>query len=45
MPAAASSRVSDSGRIRTPVSIADSPRATDRYSGMVKNRPAWIRNW
>ena len=44
MPAAASSRVSDRGRILIPVSMADRPRATDRYSGMVKNKPAWIRN-
>jgi hypothetical protein len=45
MPAAARSRVIDNGRIRIPVSMADNPRATDRYSGMVKNKPAWIRYW
>ena len=39
-----SSSVSDSGSSRTPVSIADSPSATDRNSGTTKNVPAWTRN-
>ena len=37
--------VIDSGRIRTPVSIADRPSATERNSGTAKNRPACSRNW
>ncbi len=45
MPTAASSRVTDRGSSRTPVSSALSPSATERNSGIVKNRPAWIRNW
>ena len=45
MPAAASSSVIDSGSSRTPVSIADSPSATDRNSGTAKNRPACRRYW
>ena len=35
----------DSGRIRTPVSIADSPSATERNSGTAKNSPACSRYW
>ena len=45
MPAAASSSVIDSGSSRTPVSIAESPSATERNSGTAKNRPAWRRYW
>ena len=45
MPTAAASKVIDSGMIFRPVSIADRPSATDRYSGITKNSPAWIRNW
>ena len=44
MPAANRSSVSESGSSRTPVSIADSPSATDRNSGTTKKRPAWRRN-
>ena len=44
-PTAASSRVIDKGSSRTPVAIADSPRATDRNRGMTKNRPACSRYW
>ena len=40
IPAAAISSVIDSGMIFKPVSIADSPSATDRYSGIVKKSPA-----
>ena len=45
MPTAASSSVIDSGRSRTPVAIADSPRATDRNRGTAKNSPACNRYW
>ena len=45
MPAAASSSVIDSGSSRTPVAIADSPRATDRNSGTAKKSPACRRYW
>ena len=45
MPAAAIRSVIDSGMILMPVSIAESPRATERYSGIVKKSPAWTRNW
>ena len=44
-PTAASSRVSESGRSRTPVAMADRPSATERYSGTTKNRPACNRYW
>src|SRR5262249_15084619 len=44
-PTAASSKVTDSGSSRTPVATADSPSATDRNSGTVKNRPACSRYW
>ena len=44
-PAAASSIVSESGVIRSPVSIAESPSATDRYSGMTKKSPIITTNW
>ena len=45
MPTAAITRVIDSGRIRTPVSIAESPSAIERNSGTAKKRPAWSRYW
>ena len=45
MPAAAISSVIESGMILMPVSIAERPSATDRYSGIVKKSPAWTRNW
>ena len=45
MPAAASSSVIESGRSRTPVSIAESPSATERNSGTAKNSPACSRYW
>ena len=45
MPAAASNIVSDSGVILMPVSIAERPRATERYSGITKNRPIMTTNW
>ena len=44
-PAAASSIVTDSGVILIPVSIAESPRATERNRGTTKNRPIITRNW
>ena len=44
-PAAASSIVTESGVILIPVSIAESPSATDRYSGITKNSPIITRNW
>ena len=44
-PAAASSIVIDSGVILMPVSIAESPRATDRYSGITKKIPIITTNW
>ena len=44
-PTAAASSVMDSGSRRTPVAMADRPRATDRNSGIVKNIPACSRNW
>ncbi len=45
MPTAAMTRVIESGMMRSPVSIADSPSAIDRNSGTAKNRPAWSRYW
>ena len=45
MPAAASKSVIESGNSRTPVSIADSPNATERNSGTAKNNPPCRRNW
>jgi hypothetical protein len=45
IPRPASSSVTESGMIFRPVSIADRPSATDRYRGIVKKSPAWIRNW
>ena len=45
IPTAAITSVIDSGRIRTPVSIAESPSAIERNSGTAKNRPAWSRYW
>src|SRR5215470_6958823 len=44
-PTAARSSVIESGSIRTPVSTAESPSATDRNRGTVKNRPACSRYW
>ncbi len=38
-PAANSSNISESGSSRTPVSIAESPSATDKNKGTTKNRP------
>ena len=35
----------DSGVIFSPVSIAESPSATDRYSGITKNSPIITTNW
>ena len=43
MPTAPASSAMDKGRMRTPVSSADSPSATERNSGMVKNTPACTR--
>ena len=37
--------MTDSGVILIPVSIAESPSATDRYSGMTKNSPIITMNW
>ena len=45
MPTAAITSVIDSGRMRSPVSIAESPSAIERNSGTAKNRPAWSRYW
>ena len=45
MPTAAITRVIDSGMMRSPVSMAESPSAIDRNSGTAKNRPAWSRYW
>ena len=44
-PAAASSIVTESGVILIPVSIAESPSATDRYSGTTKKSPIITTNW
>ena len=44
-PAAASNIVTDNGVILSPVSIAESPSATDRYSGTTKNNPIITTNW
>ncbi len=35
----------DSGSSRTPVAIADSPSATNKNNGTVKNRPACRKYW
>ena len=35
----------ESGVILIPVSIAESPSATDRYNGMTKNSPIITTNW
>ena len=40
IPAAAINRVIESGMILRPVSIAERPSATERYSGIVKKSPA-----
>ena len=45
IPTAAMISVIESGRIRTPVSIAESPSAIDRNNGTAKNSPAWSRYW
>ena len=45
MPIAAASSVTESGSSRTPVSIAERPRATERKSGTTKKNPACTRNW
>ncbi len=45
MPTAASSSVADSGSSRTPVSSADRPSTTDRYSGTTKKTPICTRYW
>ena len=45
MPTAAITSVIDSGRIRSPVSMAESPSAIDRKSGTAKKSPAWSRYW
>jgi hypothetical protein len=37
--------VIESGVILIPVSIADSPRATDRYNGITKKIPIITTNW
>ena len=39
-PTAKASIASDSGSIRTPVSMAESPSATDRNNGTAKKMPA-----
>ena len=44
-PTAAASSVTDNGSRRTPVATAESPRATERKSGITKKRPACRRNW
>ena len=44
-PMAEISSATDRGTRRTPVWRADISRTTDKYSGMVKNTPAWMRNW
>ena len=44
-PAAATSRATDSGMIRMPVSMAESSSTTERKRGMMKNTPACSRNW
>ncbi len=45
MPTAAITSVIDSGMIRSPVSMAESPSAIERNRGTAKNRPAWSRYW
>ena len=45
MPTAAISSATESGSSRTPVSIAESPSATERNSGTTKKSPAWTRYW
>ena len=45
IPTAAMTRVIDSGMIRRPVSIAESPSAIERNNGTAKNSPAWSRYW
>ena len=42
---AEASRVIDNGRSRSPVWSALRPSTTDKKSGMVKNTPAWMKNW
>src|ERR687897_477787 len=45
IPIAAASSVTESGRSRMPVSIADKPSATERKSGTTKKKPACTRYW
>ena len=45
LPAAARMSVSESGRSRTPVSIAESPSATERNSGTAKKSPPCRKYW
>ena len=45
MPTAAITSVIDSGMMRSPVSMAESPSAIERNSGTAKNSPAWSRYW
>ena len=45
IPIAATSSVTDSGRSRTPVSMAERPSATERNSGTTKKNPACTRYW
>ena len=45
MPAAARMSVIESGRSRTPVSIAESPSATERNSGTAKKSPPCRKYW
>jgi hypothetical protein len=44
-PAAARSIVTESGVILSPVSIAESPSATERNNGTTKNSPIITTNW
>ena len=45
IPAAARIRAKESGSRRTPVSIAESPSAIERKSGIAKNMPPWRKYW
>ena len=45
IPAAARISVKERGSRRTPVSIAESPRAIERKSGIAKNSPPWRKYW
>src|SRR6266567_6595067 len=44
-PIADTSSASDSGMSRIPVSIADNSSTIERYNGLVKKMPAWIKYW